>query len=293
MLRNHARYCQCDECSQFNALRSTIDALIVGPDANSSQQPTAGPKKPTFFTDLPGELRNRIYELALPSNKAFTLQFYRSRPNWIRIKEPRPGIFYAIRPLREEILSVHYSVNDIKVSLDCRDDWRGFVEWVHRRGKVLQNLRKLHITHQSYCDKAYRNLLESLETKIHLTATGIEVPTDPSRPALQFGCYYDKKKLCGCSIEELFEERLQRSSSGVESAIASQGDTIRDWNVAESGPVIAFALRLMRALELAEAHQREIMLAMMRMSKQESSRMCGDISNLCALCGKRRWVFKY
>lgn len=134
-------------------------------------------QKTTSFLDLPGELRNAIYSLALnrdpfrisigfryttdlprrdpdrgrpkpPYHGAYNGGLIRSATGTITrtaIKERWPALTQALPSLRREVLEVHYSENVFRMILRNFLDRRLCAQWVLERGRLLKALKEIKL----------------------------------------------------------------------------------------------------------------------------------------------------
>ncbi|KAK5710304.1 hypothetical protein LTR17_019010 [Elasticomyces elasticus] len=154
---------------------------VKGTTSDSTSEPTVRGRRPTSFLDLPGELRNVIYQLLLHRDRHIRIGFKYSgdlvqgnpglgqgpKPIYhgiyssflIRgesgniyrsvIKEKLPLVAQASPLLKREVLEIYYSENRFRLPLRNFMDRRLVRQWVAERGSLLKGVRevKLQMTH--------------------------------------------------------------------------------------------------------------------------------------------------
>ena len=270
--------------SELELLFEPSDADLKLPHINCADPEASklviNPSKPNPLLALPKELRDEIYQYALPSDKAFVVRLYPRRRSGSgkkqRLEERLPLLYYALPLLHREILAVHYRVNTIRYIAGSQGSRAVFIEWMRRRGDVLvKNLRRLEI------DQRFR---------FSIPCKGFGPPRITTRLFLQrhgkaeiehnHHVWFDA---CSCSIEALVQERLSRR------------DVLRDClpirgieESTEYGPVFRLALQLLQAVNFDDMLQAEI-ATFSEVELWEANR---NVNRECEACGKLKWPIR-
>ena len=75
---------------------------------SSTETPDSSRTKPSLL-NIPAELRNNIYELALTSEHDIVIQVGGAK---------RPALLHACKQTREEATKIYFSQNDFRMSVD-------------------------------------------------------------------------------------------------------------------------------------------------------------------------------
>lgn len=99
------------------------------------------------FLALPGELRNEIYYHILNCAKEQRLKLrMRNRSDGIVVvQESVPLLGHALPELREEIISIYYSINTFHVCLTSPERRQAFRLWIQERGNLLKDFKTLRL----------------------------------------------------------------------------------------------------------------------------------------------------
>lgn len=102
--------------------------------------------KATSFCDLPAEIRNRVYDLALVSAKDINLNTFRSQIAAYENALKQPPLTRVNKSIRSEALPIFYGCNKIKLSLRWCDP--AVLKWLSHIGA---SNRKLLLNVEAYC----------------------------------------------------------------------------------------------------------------------------------------------
>ncbi|KAK3076071.1 hypothetical protein LTR53_000011 [Teratosphaeriaceae sp. CCFEE 6253] len=252
-------------------------------------------QKTTSFLDLPGELRNAIYSLALnrdpfrisigfkyttdlprrdpdrgrpkpPYHGAYNGGLIRSATGTITrtaIKERWPALTQALPSLRREVLEVHYSENVFRMILRNFLDRRLCAQWVLERGRLLKALKEIKLQMPYLMRYAHSLVVVVAE----LDDGSIAIRTPENR--------FIGTWRCQCDLGAWVDALLQLHGRHPDYEAAREMD---------AGPVMEAVIKICEAAEWADALWE---LGHSRMTVGTKRRHTfGSEKHHCAVCGK-------
>lgn len=218
--------------------------------ALSSSHHNVVTSKRTSFLDLPGELRNEIYRLALRHDNIRNLKLkYRFTRNGSTYTNERlPPLYHALPQHRGEILSIYYSESKFRIHL-----WKGehreiFRAWIDLRGKALDGLKHLELIFRRFCwHREIGSYSASAALLLTFDANG-NLILPRVMPMLN---------LCTCWVIPLVEGAYKQSIAESQ-ALHETPDPTGQETVTESSaphPILNFALKLCSLRDLPREHQ--------------------------------------
>ncbi|KAK5122713.1 hypothetical protein LTR85_003628 [Meristemomyces frigidus] len=235
--------------------------MSAKPAAADEGVATATMPKYASFLDLPGKLRNVIYELALRRSRRVRVGFkydcetpdhlsviekprhrkpfysgiYRpllrceiGSVYWTQIEETVPILARAMPLLQQEILSIHYSENTFRIPLRNTLDRRLCAKWIRMRGPALRGLR--HVRLQMPQVRPW-----NFGWSVELTLRDDGIVEEKINE-------WSSVRDCVCSVQQMVALRLSHQHA---TAFGGARDI-------DSGPLAGLILNICLAAELAE-----------------------------------------
>ncbi|KAK4498970.1 hypothetical protein PRZ48_009481 [Zasmidium cellare] len=118
----------------------------TAPDDHPPPLPPLCIRQNITFQSLPAEIRNRIYELALPSKNNGDPPLVVASPTWdnLMVSAVEPGITRACRQTRSESLKMFYEANDFHVYIE-RLDFRPLIAFVKSKSNMISTKLRIHV----------------------------------------------------------------------------------------------------------------------------------------------------
>lgn len=253
----------------FEKLYETMSA----PESHEATNGSIG--RQTSFLDLPGELRNVIYALAIRRTNPLKIGFKHvyDAPEHLQIPmDRRPASYPAFEPLfaqeiesvqqtkvterptalasaipllKKEVLEIHYAENTFRMRLRHTLDRRRCAQWIADRGSLLIGVRSVRL-HMPVMMTAHRcGCVISIRLPDDSTSLYHNQQSEDAIVESTISNEYYSWNDCRCRFDDLIRFRLSKHGRHPDSCFAEA-------RAVDAGPVMAKVLEICEAGEWVE-----------------------------------------